>query len=143
MSYITKWAVILWQTTKNFAQSLPTIIGVILLLGLFKAFISQEQLAAVFTGNLWSDTILGALAGSIFAGQVLNSYIIGGELLDKGISLLAVTAFLLSWVTVGVAQIPAEMAFLGNKYAIFRNITSFILSILVAVAVVATMGVII
>jgi len=54
-------------------------------------------------------------------------------LLKQGISLLAVTAFLVAWVTVGLVQLPAEVMMLGKKFAIIRNITAFIFAIIVAI----------
>jgi uncharacterized membrane protein YraQ (UPF0718 family) len=70
------------------------------------------------------------------------SYIIGGELLKDGVSLFAVTAFIVTWVTVGLLQLPAEAAILGRQFAIFRNILSFILAILVSIVTVVTVMVI-
>jgi len=46
---------------------------------------------------------------------------------------LAVTAFLVAWVTVGLVQLPAEVMMLGKKFAIIRNITAFIFAIIVAI----------
>jgi len=53
-------------------------------------------------------------------------------MLKQGISLIAVTAFLVSWVTVGFIQIPAESVALGKKFAILRNLSAFVLSMIVA-----------
>ena len=61
-------------------------------------------------------------------------------MLKQGISLLAVTAFLVAWVTVGLVQLPAEAMLLGKKFAIIRNITSFVFAIIVAVITVMIMG---
>jgi DNA-binding response OmpR family regulator len=47
---------------------------------------------------------------------------LGGELLAKGISLVAVTALLVSWVTVGSVQLPAEALMLGSRFALYRNL---------------------
>jgi uncharacterized membrane protein YraQ (UPF0718 family) len=90
----------------------------------------------VFKGNIISDTLLGAIFGSISAGNAVTSYIIGGELLKEGISLFAVAAFIVAWVTVGVVQFPAEAAILGKRFALLRNLLSFILSIAVAIVTV-------
>jgi len=38
-----------------------------------------------------------------------------------------------AWVTVGVIQLPVESATLGKKFALSRNITAFVLSVMVAV----------
>ena len=69
----------------------------------------------------------------------MTSYVIGGELLDNGISLLAVLAFILSWVTVGTVQLPAESLMLGKRFALVRNGVSFVMAVLVAVLTVLTL----
>ncbi|MCK9273688.1 MAG: hypothetical protein M0P57_01200 [Syntrophales bacterium] len=121
------------NSARQFAALLPVVIGVALLIGLFDAFVSKELLVSVFSGNIIFDSFRGACFGSIFAGNPINSYIIGGELLKNGISLFAVTAFIVSWVTVGVIQMPAEAAALGRKFAILRNGICFIAAIPVAI----------
>ncbi len=126
---------------KAFYNNLPVIIGVIMLIGLFKTFVSKEMISSVFIGNMFSDTLLGSMIGSISAGNPITSYIIGGELLDEGVSLFAVTAFLVSWVTVGLIQLPAEINFLGKRFAVARNAISFILSFFVAIITVLIVGV--
>jgi len=63
-------------------------------------------------------------------------------MLKQGVGLIAVTAFLVSWVTVGLIQFPAESTILGKKFAILRNISAFILSIIVAIITILILGVI-
>lgn len=70
--------------------------------------ISESSFTLLFKGNLILAPLLGDILGSILAGNPITSYIIGGELLNEGISLVAVTAFLASWGTVGIIQLPAE-----------------------------------
>ncbi len=118
------------------------LLGIILLMGLFQTFISPKMIAAVFSGEMIRDTFIGTLIGSISAGNPITSYIIGGELLDKGVSLFAITAFIVAWVTVGIVQYPAEMDFLGKRFATLRNILSFMLAIFVAIATVTIVKVI-
>ena len=79
------------------------------------------------------DTLWGACIGSIVAGNPVNSYIIGGELLRYGVSLFAVTALMVAWVSVGVVQLPAEMAALGRRFALVRTAMSFFMSMAVAI----------
>lgn len=126
----------------SFSKALPMLIGVVLLLGLFRTFASKEMISSVFVGNPMCDTLIGSLIGSVSAGNPIISYIIGGELLKEHVSLFAVTSFIVAWVTVGVVQFPAEAAILGKRFAIVRNILSFILAILVSIATVATLMVI-
>ncbi|MGB3478050.1 MAG: hypothetical protein WBB67_02705 [bacterium] len=132
----------LWNALKSFATTFPLLLGVFLLLGLFRTFMSKQMIQSVFTGNLLKDTLIGAVIGSISAGNPITSYIIGGELLKEDISLFAVTAFIVTWVTVGVVQLPAEAETLGKRFAFVRNILSFILAILVSIATVVTLRII-
>lgn len=125
---------------KSFSTALPLFIGIILLLGLLRTYVPPRLVSSIFRGKVFTDTILGSIFGSISAGNPVTSYIIGGELLKEGISLFAVTAFIVAWVTVGVIQMPAEAALLGKRFAILRNILSFVLSIAVAIATVITWG---
>lgn len=130
------------KACKSFSTSLPMLLGVILLMGLFRTFITPGMISAVFSGKMVQDTFIGTLIGSISAGNPITSYIIGGELLNKGVSLFAVAAFIVAWVTVGIVQYPAEMDFLGKRFATLRNILSFILAILVSIVTVTIVKVI-
>ena len=121
------------SAARQFVNLLPILIGVVLLIGLFNAFVSEAWLTSIFSGNVALDTLWGACFGSIFAGNPINSYVIGGELLKYDVSLFAVTAFIVTWVTVGLVQLPAEMAALGKRFAFLRNGLSFLLSIPLAI----------
>ncbi len=129
---------VLARSGKNMAMSLPIIIGLMFLFGYVQIFLPQKALLSLFRGQVVGDTFLGAVLGSLFTGNAANSYIIGGELLQSGVSLFAVAAFMIAWVTVGLAQLPAEAVFLGRRFAIRRNVLSFFLAILVAIATVWT-----
>ena len=130
------------KTLNSFKQSVPVIIGILFLMGLAIAIIPKEFYTAVFSGNKFLDSLAGALLGSISGGSPITSYILGGEFLKQGVSLLAVTAFLLAWVTVGIIQLPAESSMLGKKFAVIRNGVSFLMAIVVAVLTVITLGII-
>jgi predicted Fe-Mo cluster-binding NifX family protein len=126
------------RSGNQFATMFPILLGVVLLIGLFNNFVSRNFLAALFSGNVVLDTFLGAFFGSILAGNpinsyVINSYVIGGELLQYGISLFTVTALIITWVTVGLVQLPVEIAALGRRFALLRNTICFMLSIPIAI----------
>ena len=131
------------RSGNQFVTMLPILIGVVLLIGLFNALVPAESLASLFTGNAILDTLWGACFGSILAGNPVNSYVIGGELLKRGVSLFAVTALIITWVTVGLVQLPAEMAALGKRFALLRNAICFILSIPIALLAVVTLNIIV
>lgn len=128
------------KTGRSFKMTIPILIGVLILVSLLITVIPPEFYIGLFTGNVITDSIVGALFGSIAAGNPINSYIIGGELMVYGISMFAITAFIVAWVTVGAIQLPAEGLMLGKRFALVRNAVSFVLSIVVAILTVITLG---
>jgi len=123
------------KSAKSLWKMAPIISGIIMIVALVNALIPKSFYARVFSGNNFIDPLIGALAGSVSAGTPAVSYIISGEMLGRGISLITVTAFLLAWVTVGVLQMPAEGAALGRKFTILRNLSSFVLAIIIAIII--------
>jgi len=128
------------KTVNMFKTALPILVGVLLLVNLIGPFLEKYS-TQFFTGNYLIDPIIGALVGSISFGIPLTSYIVGGELIDMGVSLIAVTAFILTWATVGVAMLPLEISFLGRRFAIVRNAVNFVFAIAVSILTVVTLGV--
>jgi uncharacterized membrane protein YraQ (UPF0718 family) len=120
---------------KSLWKILPLILGTILLVSLIINLIPKSFYLSVFRGNFFIDSLIGSLIGGISVGTPITSYIIGGEFLENGISLIAVTAFLVAWVTVGVIQLPAESAILGRRFAFLRNITAFFSAIIIALII--------
>ena len=128
------------KTLNSFKQIAPIIVGVLMLISLSIVAIPKGFYQSVFTGNRIIDPLFGAIFGSAAAGNPITSYIIGGELLKQGVSLIAVAAFLLAWVSVGLVQLPAESLMLGKRFAFTRNIVSFITAIMVAFLTVFTLS---
>ena len=127
---------------KGLFRALPLILTTILLVSLISTLIPKSFYTTFFSQNIWIDSLIGSFVGSISAGNPVTSYIFGGELLKQGVGILAVTAFLVAWVTVGIIQLPAESTILGKKFAILRNLTAFILAIVVAIITTLILGVI-
>lgn len=130
------------KATRQLIKILPFLTGILLLVSLISVCITTFDYSSVFTGNELVDSFIGAILGSISIGNPMTSYIIGGELLKSGISLIAVTSFIVAWVTVGVIQLTYEMNMLGKRFAILRNILAFISTIIVAVVTVFILSII-
>ena len=130
------------RSGKMMWKVVPLILGTILSVSLIVTLIPKSFYLKVFQGNAILDPIIGGVIGSVSAGNPVISYIIGGELLNQGVSLIAVTAFIIAWVTVGFVQLPAESMILGKKFALTRNLLSFLFSIVAAVITVAIWGLI-
>jgi len=124
-----------------FASGLPLIMATILLVGLISTFITKESLSWIFTGNKFMDSLVASVFGTILLGDPIAAYIIGDELLNLGVSLVAVTSFLVAWVSVGVVHLPIETRFFGTRFTLLRAALSFILAIAVAFVTVSILGV--
>lgn len=120
------------RTLRAFVQMLPIFLGMLLLTALIFAWLPASSLQALFGTHPALDVLAGAVVGSIAMGHPLAGYLLGGELLAGGVSLIAVTALIVAWVTVGVVQLPAESLMLGRRFAFFRNLLCFISAIAVA-----------
>ena len=126
-----------WQV---FRAAIPVTAGILMIISLLNVFL-QNWYTKIFTGNTLIDPFIGALTGSISFGIPLTSYIIGGELLLQGISLLAIAAFIIAWSTVGVAMLPLEAMYLGKRFAFVRNGINFIFSIIIATLTIYTLNI--
>lgn len=136
----TRFKQALFGSFKSLYTILPMLLAVIGLIGLFQTVVTPKMLHAIFNGGVLHDTLAGTLVGGVSVGQPFFSYIIGGELLKEGISLYAVTAFILAWVTLGIVQLPLEWALFGSRFTIARNLLSLLFALLIAIATVATLG---
>jgi uncharacterized membrane protein YraQ (UPF0718 family) len=128
------------KTLHNFINVVPIIIGMLLLTSLAVTLFPQQIASDVFGNGEFLDSLTGAALGSIAAGHPLASYLLGGELLGKGVSLAGVSALMVTWVTVGIVQLPAEAMMLGSRFAIYRNGINFVAAIAIAFLTVYTLN---
>jgi hypothetical protein len=126
------------KSVETIKSSLSIMFSILLLVSLIDLF-GKDYYSKIFSGNLITDSIIGALAGSVSFGIPVTSYIVGGELLKEGVSLIAITAFIMAWSTVGVAMLPLESKYLGRRFSIVRNLTNFVFSIIIAITTIATL----
>jgi uncharacterized membrane protein YraQ (UPF0718 family) len=120
------------RAARSFVQMLPIVIGMLLLTSLLLAWLPRSGLTGWFGRQPALDVLLGAAVGSVAMGHPLAGYVLGGELLDAGIGLAAVTAMIVGWVTVGVVHVPAEALALGWRFALVRNALCFVAAMAVA-----------
>ena len=128
------------KSWRNFSRTIPMILGTLLLVSL-ASLIPKSFYITIFQGT-FLDPLIGAIIGSISAGNPITSYIFGGEMIKNGVGLMAVTAFIVSWVTVGTIQLPVESMILGKKFALIRNLLSFISAIIIGVLTAVLMNII-
>ncbi|WP_421715810.1 permease [Arcobacter arenosus] len=129
-----------YKALKGFTSMLPILFAIILLLGLFDTYITNEILISLFTSNYFFDTVIGTSMGAVLTGNPMISYILGGELTTAGVSLFAVTAFILSWVSLGIVQLPAEVEIFGLRFTFLRTLLTFMFIILISFSTVLTLN---
>ncbi len=128
------------NTAKTFLKMMPVLIGVMALMAMVMVIIPADKLTSIFTGNTFIDPVIGALLGSILSGNPIISYVIGNEFMQSGISTTAIVAFMVTWVTVGIVQAPAEMLVFNKRFTIFRNIIAFVSAVIIAILTVNILG---
>lgn len=121
------------KTSKSLLNMTPILLGIILLISMIEVLVPKEFFWKLFTKNPLIDPFIWASLWSIMAWNPITGYILWKWFLDEWVSLIAVTAFLVCWVTVGLVQLPVEMSVLGKKFAISRNISAFFMSVIVAI----------
>ena len=120
------------QASSSLFTLLPVMLGALLLTSLIIPFIPRLFELGLFGRSSIIDVLTGAGVGSIAAGQPVISYLLGGELLSSGVSLVGVTALVVAWVTVGIVHLPVEAVMLGRRFAIYRNLLSFLFALIIA-----------
>jgi len=117
------------KTLMWFKEFLPLLIAILLLVSILKWFWFFDLISKYLSDNFLS-VLLADLFGSISAWSTINSYIIAHQIWNFKDYFLVITVFLIAWITVWVIQMPAEIYFFWKRFAIVRNIISFIFAII-------------
>ena len=127
---------------RNFISTLPMIIAITGLVGLFQTYITPSVLSTLFGFSNISDIFIGTFTGAVSSGNGAVSYVIAEGLKAQGVSVYALSAFILAWVTLGFIQIPAEASIFGIRFTLIRNILALISTIFISYLAALTTGLI-
>ena len=128
------------KSRKMMKTIIGDIIGIILLIGLILELIPETAIRDLLgSDNALVSTTLAAIAGSVTLIPGFVAFPLVGSFIDHGASILPAVAFLTTLTMVGVVTFPLEKKEFGLKFALTRNLLSFIAAILISFA----MGVII
>ncbi len=116
-----------------FLKTAGEIIGILALIGLFLTLVPQSSIKVLLGGpsSLLSG-LYGALIGTITILPAFVAFPLAGSLVQKGAHLIAVAAFLTTLTMVGLVTMPIEIEHFGKKFAIVRNVASFLAALLIA-----------
>jgi len=122
------------RTLRTFARILPVLLGVLALASLATALVPPGRIVRAVPLEGLLGPWYGAAAGGLAIGHPLTSYVLAGEFSVAGFSVATVTAFLVSWVTVGTIHMAAEATVFGWRFALWRNVVSFALAVAIGYA---------
>ncbi|MDK2954037.1 MAG: hypothetical protein PWQ27_1420 [Kosmotoga sp.] len=118
---------------KSFFHILPTMLIIIVFIGLLLGFVPQSQISRIVgkQAGFWGILVVASL-GAILHIPSLISFPLGASLLESGASVTAVAVFITTLTMIGVVTLPVEIKELGKKMALLRNGISFIIAIIIA-----------
>ncbi|HIJ56664.1 MAG TPA: hypothetical protein HPQ03_11120 [Deltaproteobacteria bacterium] len=120
---------------KRFVKILPAFLTMLVLVSIV-LFLVPEELISTYLGsnNRYVGVLIGALLGSITLMPGFIAYPLCGILLKKGVAYMVLSAFSTTLMMVGVLTYPVEKAYLGAKVTLIRNLISFLIALVVALA---------
>lgn len=119
---------------------LLSIISIIFLIGLVLTILPPQEIATfVEKQSLLLATIVSAVFGTITLIPAFIAFPLVGTLVDAGVGIVPSVAFLTTLTMVGLVTFPLEKKEFGLKFAMTRNLLSFVFAILIALV----MGVVI
>ena len=118
---------------KSFLKILPTILVIIIFIGLFLGFVSSRDISK-FIGDQsgFIGMLLVGAAGAVIYIPSLLSFPLAASLLESGASISAVAAFITTLTMIGVITLPIEIKEMGKEIAFLRNGLSFVIAIIIA-----------
>ena len=119
---------------KAFKGVIVTLLSVFALVGLLEVYVPPEFITRTLGAQAGiSSLFVAAAMGSVAAGPPIAAYPIAQSLLNGGAWTAAVAAFIVSWTLVGFVSLPFEARTFGTRFAVARNVLSFIFAIIIGV----------
>lgn len=118
---------------KSFANILPQFIGIVLFVGILLAFFDEEVISRyIGEGSGFLGIILSAVVGAVTLIPGFVAFPTASILLENGAGYMQTGAFISSLMMVGLVTFSVEKSYFNAKFAIVRNVSAFVFSIIVA-----------
>ncbi|WKY42923.1 permease [Eubacteriaceae bacterium ES2] len=122
------------KTRGMMKNMLGDIVGIIFMIGLILTLIPPDTIKNVLgSGNILLTTVAAAIVGSLTLIPAFVAFPLVGSLVDSGASIVPGVAFLTTLTMVGVVTFPLEKKEFGTRFALLRNLLSFIGAVLIAI----------
>jgi uncharacterized membrane protein YraQ (UPF0718 family) len=123
---------------KSFMALLPSLLGMITLIGLILAITPQQVVISIFNIHGLAGFALTAAVGAAITMPAPVAFPLAGSLLKLGVSLPVLATFLTTLTMVGTVTAPMEIGYFGRRFTLIRQSLSLVLAIVIG----ALMGVI-
>lgn len=121
---------------KKFKKILPSFTKMLIAISIILYLIPGSVISKYLGGSsLFTGTFLGSIFGSITILPGFVAFPLSSVLVDKGVSYTAVASFTTTLMLVGIITFPVEKEYFGWKLSLTRNIVSYIICIIISIAV--------
>ena len=121
---------------KMFIKMLPMLLGIVAVVSLL-LFLLPSDVIVEYLGS--DNSIVGItfalLIGSISLLPGFIAFPLSGLLLNQGVSYTVLAAFTTTLMMVGLITLPMERRYFGTKLSILRNLSGFVIAILVSLGI--------
>lgn len=121
---------------KKLLKILPAFLTMLIFVSII-LFLIPDKTICHYLGNdnKFISIILASLFGSITIMPGFIAFPLSGILLEKGVSYMVLAAFTTTLMMVGILTFSIEKEYFGGKVALIRNVISFFVALIVAVAI--------
>lgn len=120
---------------RSFVGLLPTVLLIVVLIGLLLAFVTPDLISRVIGAEAGILGILSAtLLGALMHIPALISFPLASSLIAGGASVGAAAALITSLTLVGTVSLPMELKELGWRMTLSRNVLGLLSALLIALA---------
>ncbi len=121
---------------KRLLNILPPFLVMMLLVSAVLYFVTDEMIAHYLGNeNKYFAVFIASVIGSITVIPGFIAFPLAGLLLSRGVMYMVLAAFTTTLMMVGVVTYPIEKAYMGTRATIMRNSLSFLIALIISVAV--------
>ncbi|MFO7895768.1 MAG: hypothetical protein R6U84_02405 [Candidatus Cloacimonadales bacterium] len=117
---------------KSLLKIVPSILAIILLIGLIYGLFADKIELLFGEQSGLSGFFLIAIMGAILHLPSLLAFPLASSFLAEGASYSAVAAFITTLTMIGIVTLPLEIETMGKKFALWRNLLSFVMALIIA-----------
>ena len=118
----------------SFVSLLPSFIILIIAIGVLLSFLPPGFIKTYLgSGSGYLGVFSSAILGAVLFLPSIVAFPLAGSLYSQGASVMLVAAFLTTLTMIGFVTLPMEIKELGKKFALLRNLFSFVAAILTAI----------